>query len=183
MHLIVVDMEFENQSGSQEIIQIGAVHVDLQKGEVYPFFNEYVALPEGMPLSDYITDLTGITEEDLADARSLPEVLEDFWTAFDKAHAGYRLAGWGDDAVWMIEASDRCAVKVPHKTKTVDLKQTFEFFRAQRGLSNKKLTGLAGTIRAFGLTFKGRHHDAYDDALNTGLLLVEAIKNPDPRDH
>jgi len=180
MRLVVLDLEFENQT-QMDIIQVGAVKVDLLRRTIEPFFNEFVALPEGVPLSPYISDLTGIAPEDLSTAREASEVFKAFWKRFSEAGVAYRLGGWGDDTDWLIRESERYGVKVPH-VKALDLKSTFDFFRFQNGLSTRKRTGLRGTLDAFGLEFEGRHHNGYDDAYNTARLLLEAVKNPESPD-
>ena len=181
MKLVILDLEFENQGG-RDIIQVGAVEVDLLRSIVSPFFNEYVALPEGVQLSDYISNLCGIYQEDLDQARPPEEVFKSFWKKFARASVKYRLAGWGDDAEWIRQESERYGVRVPKRLDEYDLKQTFQFFRFQRGLSSRHKTGLLSTIQAFGLEFEGRPHDGYDDAYNTGRVLVEALKSPSPQD-
>lgn len=176
MKIIILDLEFENLN-QLDIIQVGAVKVDLLRRTIEPFFDEFVALPEGVDLSSYITRLTGITKQDVGQARGCAEVLRDFWDAFADAEVRHRLAGWGDDAEWLVQESVRHGVKVP-QVSCLDLKQMFEFFRFQNGLSNRKKTGLMGTLKAFGLKFEGKHHNGYDDAYNTARLLLEAVKNP-----
>ena len=57
-----------------ELIQISAVKID--KGEKIDSFNEYIAPLQ--PLSDFIKEITNITDEDIMNAKSLPEVLQNF---------------------------------------------------------------------------------------------------------
>ena len=57
-----------------ELIQISAVKID--KGEKIDSFNEYIA--PSQPLSDFIKGITNITDEDIMNAKSLPEVLQNF---------------------------------------------------------------------------------------------------------
>lgn len=181
MNLIVMDLEFEPHV-QRDIIQVGAVKVDLLRRTIVPFFDEYVKLPEGIELTDYISDLTGITLKDLEEAGGAKEVLKRFWKAFSKAGVAGRLAGWGDDSEWLLQESERYNVKIPKNVQCLDLKQMFQFFRFQRGISTRTRTGLMGTLDVFGLEFEGRHHNGYDDALNTARLLMEAVRNPESPD-
>lgn len=58
-----------------EIIELAAARVE--GGVVIERFQELVK-PEGFPIPEFIEDLTGITSDMLADARSLAEVLPDY---------------------------------------------------------------------------------------------------------
>ena len=72
--IIIFDTEFTAWEGSlarnwngpgeyREIIQIGAILVDTQNLQELDFFNEYIKPTKNPKLSDYITKLTGITQE------------------------------------------------------------------------------------------------------------------------
>jgi len=183
MRLVLLDLEFENQSTRErDIIQIGAVEVDLVTGEILPFFNEFVALPQGEVLSTFISRLTGISKDEVASARSAEEVFRDFWKAFRRADVDGNLSAWGDDAEWIRQESRRHGVRIPTKVTDIDIKKMFQFFRLQRGLGTREKTGLINTLEAFDLGFEGRHHNAYDDAYNTARLLLQALRSPDPQD-
>lgn len=181
MRLIILDLEFENQT-QLDLIQVGAVKVDLLRRTIEPFFSEFIALPDGVELSPYIENLTGITPQQVGQARGGKKVLRQFWDLFANASVSGRLAGWGDDAEWLIQESQRYNVPVPRNVQCMDLKQMFQFFRFQNGISTRKKTGLMGTLDAFGLEFEGRHHNGYDDAYNTARLLMEAVRNPENPD-
>lgn len=57
-----------------ELIQISAVKIE--KGEKIDSFNEYIT--PSQPLSDFIKKITDITDEDIMNSKSLPEVLQNF---------------------------------------------------------------------------------------------------------
>jgi inhibitor of KinA sporulation pathway (predicted exonuclease) len=179
--IIILDLEFENQRGF-EIIQVGAVKVDLHRRTLEPFFDELVKLPEGMPLSSFISNLTKIKAKDLNKARTFKEVMTDFWAKVEEAHCGQKVGGWGNDVQIIKEQSARYGVSVPKKLDAYDIKHLFNFFRAQSKISNRHKTGLQSTLQAFGLDFEGQPHNAYDDAFMTAKLLMEAINNPGPKD-
>lgn len=178
MKIIIVDLEFENQAKCFEVIQIGAVVVDLVRSTITPMMDELIQLPEGVVLSPYISNLTGIQAEDLDKARTFKEVFRDFWGKVEQAECKKRIGGWGADVDVLIDQSVRYGVKAPQRLDSYDVKQAFNFFRTQVGLSVRHKTGLQSTLKSFGLTFKGSPHNAYDDAYNTARLLLKAVKYP-----
>lgn len=178
MNLVIIDMEFENQT-QRDIIQVGAVKVDLQTGQIHPFFDEFIRLPPGVCLTHYIRKLTGINPADLEHAQEAKQVFTAFWSKFKKASVGYRLAGWGDDAPWIIQQSRRHNVPNIPKVVQYDIKQLFQFLRLQNGFSATNKTGLRNTMDLFEVPFVGRHHNAYDDAFNTARLLIKGLNSRD----
>jgi inhibitor of KinA sporulation pathway (predicted exonuclease) len=70
---------WDNEKGEyREIIQIGAVKVDTESMEEIDRFNKFVKPQINPELSDYIKNLTGITQEDVNQAEKLKKVTEDF---------------------------------------------------------------------------------------------------------
>lgn len=72
---IVFDIETTGLNATkEELIQISAVK--MEKGEKIDSFNEYIT--PSQPLSDFIKEITNITDEDIMNSKSLPEVLQNF---------------------------------------------------------------------------------------------------------
>ena len=72
---IVFDIETTGLNVTKdELIQISAVKIE--KGEKIDSFNEYIT--PSQPLSDFIKEITNITDEDIVNSKSLPEVLQNF---------------------------------------------------------------------------------------------------------
>ena len=72
---IVFDIETTGLNATKdELIQISAVKIE--KGEKIDSFNEYIT--PSQPLSDFIKKITNITDEDIMNSKSLPEVLQNF---------------------------------------------------------------------------------------------------------
>ena len=93
---IIFDLEATCQEGKritpQEIIEIGAVAiVDGKKQSTFQTFIQPVAHPK---LTDFCTQLTSITQEDVDSAPTYPDAIEDFllWIG----PGSYRLWSWGD---------------------------------------------------------------------------------------
>jgi len=174
MKYIVVDLECL-QPGN-EIIQIGAVTWDSKRGISYPYFNS-VANPGKLP-DDYklrngqtITELTGITAEQVANAAPLADVLAAWWAYVAMQYCGTRICTWGaGDLPLLTEQSKACGVHYPARIRHLNLKPMAELFRDNlRG--TKLIGGLANTLDSMDLVFCGKQHNAKDDAYNTALLL------------
>ena len=72
---IVFDIETTGLNATKdELIQISAVKIE--KGEKMDSFNEYIT--PSQPLSDFVKEITNITDEDIVNSKSLPEVLQNF---------------------------------------------------------------------------------------------------------
>lgn len=70
---------WNNEKGEyKEIIQIGAVKLDTQRNRILEDFNRVVRPKINSELSDYIKDLTGITQSQVDNAEQFEEVLKDF---------------------------------------------------------------------------------------------------------
>lgn len=175
MRLVVMDLEFENQP-SRHIIQIGAVLVDTRSGSIETIFHENVALPNGVTLTPYIEDLVGVTQEDLNSARNLDRVLVDFWRVV-KSHSCDKVASWGQDIQFLRKETDRLNLTLPKGSwEFLDLTHILQLIRESDHLPPKPQLGLLATLSEYGLKFKGRHHNASDDAFNTARLLVRALQ-------
>lgn len=170
MNLAIIDLEMNQPS--TKIIQIGAVKVNLVQGKITPLFDEIVN--PGETPNKYITELTGISPADVNAARPITEALVDFWDRFSNAHCATRMAAWGGDINKIIEDSKELGVDVP-PVKQYNLKTLNEFFLHAKGLSVRKKTGLANTIKRYGMTFDGQHHNAYDDARMTARVAIKMM--------
>jgi DNA polymerase III alpha subunit (gram-positive type) len=164
MKLTVLDLEMNQPSG--KICQIGAVIGDTETGEVSQRLRVYVN--PGEPISSYITELCGITQEQIdTNGVTLQEAyaqLKDFhlkhsefmnpvtWGGGDSAELLRQLGGNEDG--W-------CFGRRWIDAKTLYVSQTI----AKEG---KVLSGgLSSVMKRFHLKFVGRKHDAQDDSENT----------------
>lgn len=166
MRLIVLDLESNQPSG--KIIQIGALVYNVNEDRVESKFNEY-ANP-GEPVTEYITELTGITQKVLDVSDSLTIVLQNFWNWAEEVKCK-QIGAWGSDVWDLIQQSKELGVSYPSRLRNIDIKAMSMIFRAPLG--TKQRGGLKSTLELFKLdpSFLGRQHDAYDDAFNTARLL------------
>lgn len=167
MRFVVTDLEFNQPSRS--IIQIGAVVLDLQTGEIEPLFDEIVDPDE--KIDPFIDDLTGISDADCQEAEPLEQVLSRFWHEVCHSHTGKKMAAWGDDVEILVDVSDDFRENTP-KVDAFDFKQYVKLFRFMGGKSSRSGCGLANVVESLDLEFEGQQHDAYDDAYMTAKVML-----------
>lgn len=167
--LVVFDTETTGIAfGRDRIIEIGAV--SLEGGEECGDFNALIRLPEGQTLPPFITQLTGITDEQLnregvsdrAAAEGFCQLLEGaespllvaYNAQFDLNFLYYLL--WPQGLLWALQ-----------RPRFLD---ALTVYRDRRDFPHK----LCNAVEAYGLTEAENSHRAVDDARAT-VLLLEAM--------
>jgi len=171
-YLIVVDLEATCSNDNSvprdhmEIIEIGAVLVDTNDLSVEDEFQSFVQPVRRPQLTAFCTELTGITQDMVADAATFPEAITAFkdWMSPGKRHAMF--GSWGDyDRKQFAQDCRHHTVDYPMPAH-INLKQKFSDRQGRR-----KRYGMAGALRLCGLALEGDHHRAFDDARNISKLL------------
>lgn len=183
---IYLSLDLEMEQPSQEIIQIGACVGNIKTGEILGTIRIYT-IPF-LPLSSFITQLTGITQE-IMDEKGLPLIegykqLVTFKDSFKDVNCNAITWGGGDTLELKTQVfaeynktTPGPGLAWPFGRRWVDIKTWFQF--RQLAKDEKQQAGLAKAMIKCGLNFKGRKHDAMDDAVNTFRLahkLVEDFK-------
>ena len=167
--LVVFDTETTGIAfGRDRIIEIGAV--SLEGGEECGDFNALIRLSEGQTLPPFITQLTGITDEQLnregvsdrAAAEGFCQLLEGaespllvaYNAQFDLNFLYYLL--WPQGLLWALQ-----------RPRFLD---ALTVYRDRRDFPHK----LCNAIEAYGLTEAENSHRAVDDA-RAAVLLLEAM--------
>lgn len=168
MNYIVLDLEAtcaEDKSVEHEIIEIGAVKVN-EQGEVVDEFSEFVKPVQNPTLTDFCTQLTSITQEQVDDARLFPDVLASFqeWIGTEE----YVLCSWGFyDKKQLIKDCERNNLATKWLNRHISVKHQYaEMKKLKRGL------GVPKALEREGLTFEGIHHRGIDDARNIARIFV-----------
>jgi inhibitor of KinA sporulation pathway (predicted exonuclease) len=171
---IVYDLEMtvrRRKGQVAEIIEIGAAKVELQD-EVprltgtFQSFVRPVIVPQ---LTSDTTSFTGISQQDVAAASPLPEVVRSFveWIGSEE----YFLCAWGpDDQRQLVQECRQHGIStnwiINHNNLQKMLSKTFKLEKHQQ-------LGLKAALEMLELSFLGSHHRALDDALNTAHILVK----------
>lgn len=176
MKTIVIDLELSQPS--KRIIELGAVCIDLKndtKMRNIKMFSKVANIGEER-LSDFIIQLTGITQQEVDAGQSLETVLLDFWQWRQEEAQCKHISAWGNDYWHVLEACRDLKVHYPDKLKFLNIKEFATVFRSCLPQSRQK-GGLKSTMEMFGLPFLGTPHRALVDSQNTARLLIELKEN------
>ena len=176
-HIVVVDIEHTCAMGGsippeeRETIEIGAVLIDTCSLQIVDEFNELIRPITHPKLSQFCTELTGITQSELDVAAHFPEVFAHFidWLP---DNSDYVLATWGSYDI--VQLNIDCAVHGMAAFKpSINLNLKIAFKEAR---NLKKKVGLKRALEIANLSYEGSHHRALDDAKNTAKLLPLIFK-------
>lgn len=155
-----------------EIIEVGVASIQLPgtenpKGCVLER-SQYYVLPEKDEISDYCTELTGITQARLnKSGRPLADVLESMKTKYGH-HSIY--GAWGRDNLVIQKECAEKGISVPFY-EFLNLKT---LFMINNRIRNKRF-GMLKAMEMSGLEFEGDPHSGYSDSYNLARLTLTFI--------
>lgn len=175
---ISIDLEMNKPSG--KIIQIGACIGDISTGNITDELSIIVNPLE--PIDPFITELTGITQEQV-DAEGI--LLEEAYTKlvdYFNLHKPFinSITWGGGDTVEIAKQVKELNSNVfeshpwPFGRRWIDTKTLFVSWRFSQGEPIQG--GLAKSMTKVGLKFEGRKHNALDDAKNTFKMYCRMLK-------
>ena len=174
--VLVIDLEatcwptkLEHELNYSEIIEIGICKMDAMTGEIRDA-RSIMVKPIFSEVSEFCTELTGHTPEDVAKGMSLYHALN----IIKKDYGLSRkiLAAYGNYDGAKIE--DECERKnIEFKLSPTCL--NISALATLKLKANQRL-GLARACAGFGLEFEGRQHSGKDDAVMAARILWECIK-------
>lgn len=170
---IALDLELTQPENS--IISIGAVAFDTETGEIKDKFHEYVYTED--KVSDYITQLTGITQSNVNNAQNIDVIYQELVRFKEKNDAHTQLVTWGagdmkalkDQVYRFFQANYSGPWEQSNWWKfgytEMNVKNINQAILEAKGL--KTQGGLKTSMRKAGVPFEGPAHSADMDALNT----------------
>jgi inhibitor of KinA sporulation pathway (predicted exonuclease) len=172
--LNVVDVEATCWAGdpppgeSAEIIEIGLTVVDpIRRARLDR--HRILVRPERSAVSEFCTELTGLTQADVDAGVSFAEACEILTAEHAAARRGW--ASWGDYDRRQFE--HQCAATpaaYPFGLRHLDAKARFA-----RAYRLPRPVGMAHALAMAGLPLEGRHHRGDDDAWNISALVLHLI--------
>jgi len=178
--IIVVDLEATcwfprntNSGQDPEIIEIGVARLTVED-RTYRVerLDSIFVQPRYSTVSDFCTDLTGITQAHLDKAGVTFEVALERLQAHCKG-PDYKLswASFGDWDREMLQVQcKRFGVEYPMSKTHFNIKALISLMRGD------KRGGLTKAVKSMGLSFEGKHHSGVDDAVNAARVLGEMVK-------
>ncbi|NXP35835.1 ERI2 exoribonuclease, partial [Leiothrix lutea] len=193
--LIVLDFEAtcwaDRGQRGPEIIEFPAVLLNTSTGALESEFHMYVQPQEHPILSEFCTELTGITQNQVDEGVPLNICLSQFlkWiqkiqkekkiifstdsqsnsTSEAKACAFVTWTDWDLGVCLHYECRRKQLRKPDILNSWIDLKATY------RAFYNRKPKGLNGALQDLGIAFEGREHSGLDDSRNTARLAWRLI--------
>lgn len=174
MSYIVYDLEMtvrRKKGQVAEIIEIGAAKVTVKDGvpNIEDTFQSFVKPAIVPQLSEDTISFTGIKQEDVGGAETLPHVIRRFveWIGPEE----YYLCAWGpDDHRQFVQECREQKIPIDwiqnHNNLQKMLSKTFKLEKHQQ-------MGLKNALEMLEIPFVGSHHRALDDAMNTAQILVK----------
>ena len=173
MNILALDLEMCQPSGT--IIQVGAAIGSLKTGKVIDTFSRIVNPHE--VVSPFITELTGITQEQANNGTSLIGAYKELVEWKTKHKARKQIVTWGNGDHYVLKKQLGLHVDSEGWALGHRFYDTKTLFQAIMTAKNKKTKmGLAGALAYYGIQFEGRAHDAKFDAANTFALFYKIIK-------
>ncbi|OUM96750.1 MAG: ATP-dependent DNA helicase DinG [Thermobacillus sp. ZCTH02-B1] len=165
MKFAVLDLETTgNHSDTDDIIQIGIVLLDEECG-VTGSYASYVR--PRVPVPAFITELTGITDEDVRDAPEPEDVMAEVIPLISDAVLVAHNAGF--DVGFLNDTLDRCGY-LPFTGRVLDTLQLLRIL-----YPTQPSYQLGAVTEAFGIEHE-RHHRADSDAMATALVFRACMK-------
>ncbi|RWS15901.1 exoribonuclease 1-like protein [Dinothrombium tinctorium] len=161
----------------QEIIEFPAFLVDVRTKEIVGSFHEFVRPQVNPKLSQFCTELTGITQEMVDRADTFPVVLDRFenWFYSYLSESNCTSFAIATDGPWDMAHffSRQCQlnrIAFPSYCKRwINLRKVFSsHYKTHHFCLNQMLTHL-------NIEFQGRRHSGFDDALNIAHVLIRLL--------
>jgi len=189
-YLLVVDFEATCQERNlpdypHEIIEFPGVLIDGNLGTVVASWRSYCRPQINTKLSEFCIALTGIQQETVDQAKTFPEVLQEFNSWVESYGLGtektFALVTDGpfDVGRFLRLSCEQHSLEVPGwAEKWINLRKAFANFYRWSGHvpgSQPKLPGLQTMLSRLDLEFQGEPHCGLDDAKNIGRVVSRMI--------
>ena len=180
-HLVFLD--FEGTQYSHEIIAIGATVASIKSnGQIkkyYSSFKRYVKAKN--PIGNFVTNLTGITEEKLKkDGVRFSVMLEDFKKYLGRKFKSSLFVTFGNYDYKMFAQTCSYNLDTPKKIAEQIKMHMFDFLEFISSFirdDKHNPYSLSNYCKLYGFDFEGTMHDPECDAINLGKLYEAFIKN------
>eukprot|EP00088_Acartia_fossae_P064105 TRINITY_DN7877_c0_g1_i18.p1 TRINITY_DN7877_c0_g1~~TRINITY_DN7877_c0_g1_i18.p1 ORF type:complete len:306 (-),score=30.36 TRINITY_DN7877_c0_g1_i18:151-1068(-) len=197
-YLLILDFEstcWQRRPGASnhnppppEIIEFPVVLLDLKTGEIVSEFHEYVMPTENSKLSQFCTELTGITQEMVDNGipigtclhlfnRWIKNLIDEYQLILDKNQGPGNMitcCTWSD---WDLNLCLENECRRKQLVKPASLCTWIDIRAVYRRFYQRRPQGLNGALRDLGLEFSGREHSGIEDARNTAKLVYKMIQD------
>ncbi|MEQ6375998.1 3'-5' exonuclease [Bacillaceae bacterium S4-13-56] len=162
-----------------EAIRLGAVKYDLATKTV-SYFDQYIKPRSNKPLSAFCKRLTGITDDQLADAATFPAVLEEFLTWVGGIKRS-RFFSWSKSDMSRLEIDSK-SWGIPDGTLKKIKQRYVDFQDVFTKRVSKENMSVENALALYDLTFVGIKHNPMFDAYNTLCIYLQFLNQPEVTD-
>lgn len=173
--IVVIDLEATcwksiiPEGRSNEIIEIGICLIDTQTHELSDN-RSIIVKPEKSEISEFCTELTTLTQEQVDQGISLKEaseILKSEYLSRSRVWASY---GAYDLNQFTKECLNK-KIDYPFSPSHINVKTLFAIKQKLQ-----KEVGMSSALDILGIELEGTHHRGVDDAKNISKILVELLK-------
>lgn len=180
LNYLALDLEMNTLEGTHEpgkIIQVG-----IAIGNLDSYINKENFIEKSWyvdpfePIYPRITELTGITNDNVANESTHLETIQDeIYNLMQeyKCFPNPVVWGGGDANLFKKEAKEKFGYCKVFGHREIDIKTIYSFF--QMAKNEKTNSSLKSTLASYKLIFNGTQHRAVDDARNTLSLFFAMI--------
>ena len=174
MRFIAFDLELTCEQNCHDyphqIIEIGAVLYD--QGKYIAEFQSYVQPMSDYELTQFCSELTGITKKQLTDAPTIQHVAATFGQFISDSKPELIISwGQGDRDILATECT---AADIASPLSGFEYQNFKKEFCKQRKI---KRVGLKTALQICGISIEGRQHSALSDAANLARLFSYTLNN------
>jgi len=170
-YFLIVDLEATCSddgtipSQEMEIIEIGAVILNRSTWEIDSEYQQFVKPVRNPILTKFCTELTTITQNDVNNTLTFPEVMSEFKKWID-LYPKNIFCSWGNyDKKQFIQDCEYHNINYPFGSEHRNIKKEFSVY-----CGNKKGFGVIQALKYLKLEFQGIHHRGIDDAKNIAAI-------------
>jgi ERI1 exoribonuclease 3 len=183
-HILVLDFEANcsaDQVRDHEIIEFPAVLVNLQNGDIQSEFRTFVKMKHHAHLSDFIKDLTHITDEDLSGGKTWVESLiafEEWCFNNEVTPENTTIVCCGD---WDLKTMLPRQMKLHQTRFTPFVNELFSVWNNikttyMHAMRKRKRVGMAAMLEELKIPLTGHHHSGIDDCRNIAKICLYLYK-------
>lgn len=164
-----------------EIIEFPAVLIDVGEKKIVNEFHRYCRPVLNPTLTPFCTGLTNITQDEVDNASTFPEVMKEFeeWLSKYKLGTEYSFVivtdGPWDLGRFLYHQTLLSDVTFPSFAKAwINLRKTFANFY------QRKRCGIKEMLEFIGLKFEGTLHSGIDDSRNIARIAIHLLRDEAP---
>ncbi|VDM41231.1 unnamed protein product [Toxocara canis] len=167
-----------------EIIEFPAVLVDVRNRRIVDTFHSHVRPTINPKLSEFCSQLTGVTQEMVDNALPFVDVFDSFrmWMQShrlgrDNARYAFVTDGpWDIAKFFQMQCLKSGLETVPHDFRYyINIRKSF-LNKYVKGHHAQK-TNLRGMLTELGMTFEGREHCGLDDSKNIARIVIRMLED------